>query len=193
MSYETYYDLLINACVRYDKTKKANIGKRRNVYTTNIDETYVDHPTACIHHVPDSPYEGIDLPPDAFYQAHTLSSRYPPSPRPGNPSRPSFRPQSQNSGPNKPIRRYDGPIFLPPQIYKLLIQNAMKTLKAYNTEAINRFHQRKVHNTAIVETPQNDLPEPPVPENDPSNLPESDLDIPDDPHPRLCEQSVSQL
>ena len=27
LSYETYYDLLINACVRYDKTKKANIGK----------------------------------------------------------------------------------------------------------------------------------------------------------------------
>ena len=56
LSYDTYYDLLINACVRYDKTKKANIGKRRNVYATNIDETYIDRPTACIDHVPDSPY-----------------------------------------------------------------------------------------------------------------------------------------
>ena len=27
LSYETYYDLLINACDRYDKTKRANIGK----------------------------------------------------------------------------------------------------------------------------------------------------------------------
>ena len=56
----------------------------------------------------------------------------------------------------------------------------MKALKAYNTEAISRFHQRKVHNTEIVESPQNDAcyPGPPVPEND---LPESDLDIPDDP------------
>ena len=80
LSYETYYDLLINACVRYDKTKKGNIGKRRNVYNTNIDDTYVDHPTACIDHVPDSPYGGIDLPPDEFYQVHTLSSRHPPSP-----------------------------------------------------------------------------------------------------------------
>ena len=62
LSYDTYYDLLINACVRYDKTKKANIGKRRNVYNTNIDETYVDHPTTCIDHVPNSPYGGIDLP-----------------------------------------------------------------------------------------------------------------------------------
>ena len=166
-SYETYCDLLINACVRYDKTKKANIGKGRNVYNTNIDDTYVDHPAVCIDHVLDSPYGGIDLPPDEFYQVQTLSSSHPSSPRPGNPSRPSFRPQSQNSGPNKPIRRYDGPIFLPPQIYKLLSQDAMKALKAYNTEAINRFHQRKVHNTEIVETPQHDLPEPPVPENDP--------------------------
>ena len=59
-----------------------------------------------------------------------LSSRHPPSPRPGQPSRPSFRPQSQHSGPTKPIRRYDGPMFLPPQIYKLLSQDAMKALKA---------------------------------------------------------------
>ena len=181
LSYETYYDLLINACVRYDKTKKANIGKRRNVYNTNIDDTYVDHPTACIDHVPNSPYGGIDLPPDEFYEVHTLSSRHPPSPRPGNPSRPSFRPQSQNSGPTKQIRRYDGPIFLPPQIYKLLSQDAMKALKAYNTEAISIFHQRKVHNTEIVESPQNDPPGPPVPEHDLPDVPESDLDIPGDP------------
>ena len=67
LSYDTYYDLLINACLRYDRTKKANIGKRRNVYATNIAETYINPPTACIDHVPNSPYGGIDLPPDAFY------------------------------------------------------------------------------------------------------------------------------
>ena len=156
LSYETYDDLLINACDRYDKTKKANIGKRRNVYNTNIDDTNVDHPTDCIGYVPDLPYEGMDLPPNEFYQVHTLSSRHTPSPRPGNPSRPHFMPQSQNSGPQKPIRRYDGPIFLPPQIYKVLSQDAMKALKAYITETINRFHQRKVHNTEIVETPRNE-------------------------------------
>ena len=118
LNYNTYYDLLLNACARYDKTKKANIGKRRNVYATNIDETYIDSPTPCIDHLPDSPYGGIDLPPDEFYQVHALSSRHLPSQRPGQPSRPPFRPQSQHSGSTKPIRRYDGPIFLPPQIYK---------------------------------------------------------------------------
>ena len=44
--------------------------------------------------------------------------------------------------------------------------------------AINRFHKRKVHNTEIVEEPQDDPPGPPVSETD---LPESDLNIPDDP------------
>ena len=57
----------------------------------------------------------------------------------------------------------------------------MKALKAYNTETINRFHQRKVHNTEIVETPQDERPGPPVSENDLPDLPESALDIPDDP------------
>ena len=73
-----------------------------------------------------------------------------------------------------------GPIYLPPQIYKLLSQDAMKALKAYNTKAINIFHQRKVHNTEVVETLLDDPPEPPVPENGPSDLRESDQDIPDD-------------
>ena len=170
LSYDTYYDLLINACVRYDKTKKAN-----------IDETYVDLPTACNDHVPDSPYGGIDLPPHEFYQVHALSSRHPPSQRPNQPSRPCYRPQSQHSGTTKPIRMYGGSISLPPQIYKLLSQDEMKALKAYNTEAITEFHQRKVHNTEIVESPQDDPPVPPVPENDLPDLPESNLDIPDDP------------
>ena len=60
-------------------------------------------------------------------------------------------------------------------------EDALKAHQAYNTEAITRFHQWKVHNTEIVETPQDDPPGPPVPENDPADLPESDLDIPDDP------------
>ena len=181
LSYDTYYDLLINACVRYDKTKKANIGKRRNAYATNMDDTYVDLPTACIDDVPDSPDGGIDLPPDEFDQIHALSSRHPPPQRPGQPTRPPFRPQSQNPRPTNPVRRYDGPLFLPPQIYRLLTEDALKALKAYNTEAISRFHKRKVPNTEIVEEPQDDPPGPPVPKNDLPDLPESDLNIPDDP------------
>ena len=135
-------------------------------------------PTASIDDVPDSPYGGIDLPPDEFYQVHALSSRHPPSQRPGQPTRPPFRPQSQNPRPTNSIRRYDGPIFLPPQIYRLLSEDALKALKSYNTEAISRFHKRKVHNTEIVEEHQDGPPGPPVSENDLPDLPESDLNIP---------------
>ena len=33
LKYQTYYDLLINACVRYDRTKNANIARRGHIYT----------------------------------------------------------------------------------------------------------------------------------------------------------------
>ena len=69
----------------------------------------------------------------------------------------------------------------------------MKALKPSNTEVISRFHQRKVHNTEIVEPIQKDPPGHPVPEHDLPDLPESDLDIPGDPSLDFCEQSLSQL
>ena len=56
----------------------------------------------------------------------------------------------------------------------------MKALKAYNTETLSRFHKRKVHNTDVVEIPQDDPPDPSVPDSWLSDLPESDLDVPDD-------------
>ena len=61
LSYQPYYDLLINARVRYDKTKTANLGKRRNVCNTNTDSNYIDYPTDVIDYVPDSFHGGIDL------------------------------------------------------------------------------------------------------------------------------------
>ena len=130
--------------------------------------------------VPNSPNGGIDLNPDEFHQIHALSSRHAP-PHPGNTSKTPFRSHSQQSGPQKSFKRYDGPIHLPPQIFKLLSQDAMKALKAYNTEAIDRFHQRNVHNTVVVEIPWDNPPELSVPDCGLSDLPESDLAIPDDP------------
>ena len=56
-----------------------------------------------------------------------------------------------------------------------------KALKVYYTEALNRFHKRKVHNTDVVEIPQGDPPELSVPDSGLSDIPESDLAIPEDP------------
>ena len=57
----------------------------------------------------------------------------------------------------------------------------MKDLKAYNTEAFNRFHKRKVHNIDVVEETQLDPPEPSDPDSGLSDLSETDLGILDDP------------
>ena len=149
LSYQTHYDLLINACVRYDDTKKANIGKRRYVYNSTVEPTYVDYPQDAFDIVQESPYwvyisllmssiRSMPFPLDIHlllglevHQNH-LSS-----------------PNLNNQVPKKSFKRYDGPIYLPQQIYKLLSQDAMKALKAYNTEVLNRFHKRKVHNNII--------------------------------------------
>ena len=42
LKYQTYYDLLQNACVRYDRTKKANIAKRGHIYQTSFTPTNDD-------------------------------------------------------------------------------------------------------------------------------------------------------
>ena len=130
LSYQTYYDLLINPYVRYDKTKMTNVGKRGNVYKSPVEPAYIDYPTDVSELSQESPLGGMDLPSDEFYQIHVLSSRHPPPPRPGSPPNPPFRPQSQQSRPQKSFRRYDGPIYLPPEIYKLLSQDSMKALRA---------------------------------------------------------------
>ena len=96
------------------------------------------------------------------------------------PPKTPFKPHLNNQDPQKSFKRYDGPVYLPPQIFKLLSQDASKALKSYNTEALNRFHKTKVHNTDVVEIPQDDSPEPSVPDSGHSDLPESDLDIPED-------------
>ena len=43
------------------------MGKRRNVYNSIVDPTYVDYPPDASDFVPESPYGGIDLPPDEVY------------------------------------------------------------------------------------------------------------------------------
>ena len=39
LKYQTYYDLLINACVRCDRTKKANVAKRGHIYQTTFTQS----------------------------------------------------------------------------------------------------------------------------------------------------------
>ena len=65
LKYETYYDLLIFACVRYDRTKKANIAKRGHIYQTSFTPNNDGFNNELPSETPNrDPYMGIDTPSD---------------------------------------------------------------------------------------------------------------------------------
>ena len=72
LKYQTYYDLLINACVRYDRTKNANIAKRGHIYQTSSTPDNDGFNDEIPYETPGrDPYMGIDIPGDEFYNIHT--------------------------------------------------------------------------------------------------------------------------
>ena len=105
LKYQTYYYLLINACVRYERTKKANIAKRGHIYQTTFTPNNDGFNDDLQSETPDSdPYMGIDTPSDEFYTINTNQSGPPMSARhklhPG-----LLRPnQSPNTFPKKPTK-----------------------------------------------------------------------------------------
>ena len=75
LKYQTYYDLLINACVRYDRTKKANIAKRGHIYQTTFSQSNDDFIGQIPSETPiGDPYMGIDTPSEEFYNINTNQS-----------------------------------------------------------------------------------------------------------------------
>ena len=121
LKYQTYYDLLINACVRCDRTKKANIRKRGYIYqaaTYTASDGFDDDNS---YEAPwGDPSQGIDTPNDEFYDIKTTHASPPMS------SRHKLRPRLPRlySGPNQfpkkpPNQKWTGPIYLPHHVYKL--------------------------------------------------------------------------
>ena len=123
----------------------------------------------------------IDISSDEFYQIHVLSSRHPTPFKPDGPLKPPLNPHPQQTKPQTSFKRYNDLIYLPSEIYKLLSKEAIDTLKVYDTEGINRFHQRKVYTADIVDEAHVDQPDAPEYDNVLSDLAEPDLDTPEDP------------
>ena len=131
LTYQIYYDHLINACVTYDRTKKANIAKRCHIYqasSTPVNDGFNDK---IFYETPGrDPYMGIDTPSDKFYNIDTtqyvspMSAMHEPHPRPPKTS------QSQETFPRKQTKqRWTGPIYLPTYIYKCLSQEVKDALQ----------------------------------------------------------------
>ena len=177
LKYQTYYDLLINACVRYDRTKKANVTKRDHIYQTTFaqsNDNFIDQiPSETPIGYPDM---GIDIPSDEFYNINTnqsgppMSARHKLQPRLLR-SNPNMKP---NTFPKKSARqKWTGPIYLPTQIYNFLSQEANDALQKYNVEAIQKFKATRnlneielIHN--VYEHTQEELP----PSTDEEEFPE---------------------
>ena len=125
LSYTSCYDLLINACVRYDSTNTSTTSKKRNVYTAAGAQD---------HHNIDKPHEmqfsqDIDTPSDDFYQVHQAKQGKPPPKPISGFQKDQFRPSTP-----KPPKKYDGPVYVPAEVYKLLSPEAIVAFKKYNTE-----------------------------------------------------------
>ena len=75
LNYSSYYNLLINACVRYDATKTSTPSKRRNDYAASGTQDFNTFEESHETHF----FQDIDTPTDDIYQVHqTKHSRNPP-------------------------------------------------------------------------------------------------------------------
>ena len=155
LSYTKYYNLLTNACIRYDTSHKQNLAAKRNVYQAS-EGNYNDEDLDIYHDIHSdswegSQYGGIDLPSDTFYTLHKANQ---------------YKPQQSNSSQNihgsnpktkSNFKQYDGPIFLPSEIYQHLDTKARDALQKYNQARTNR----KV-NQSSVDTPSSESTEEPT-------------------------------
>ena len=138
LNYSSYYNLLINACVRYDATKTSTPSKRRNVYAASGTQDFNTFEDSHETHFS----QDIDTPTDDFYQVHqTKHSRKPPTPLSGFQKDHSSKPSSAKK-PSAP-KKYDGPVYVPAEVYKLLSPEAVTALKKYNFEALNKMAKKR--------------------------------------------------
>ena len=142
LKYQTYYDLLKNACVRYDRTKKATIVKRGHIYqkisTPNIDDFFSQLPfetpdrdpyMVLIHSVMNyiilapinlSHLCLLDINSNTDYSGQTLI------------------PNLIHSQRNQPEKNGLVP-YICQDIYKHFRQETKEALQKYNVEAIQKF------------------------------------------------------
>ena len=147
LNYSSVYNLLINACVRYDATNTSTPSKRRNVYAAvgTQDVTLIEEP----HEKKLS--QDIDTPSDDFYQVHQAKhSKSPSKPFSGFQRDPSKK--TTPTPPKNPFMKSDGPVYVSAEVYKLRSPEAVVALKKYSTEAINKLAKKRgIHVTDIAD------------------------------------------
>ena len=129
MGYDNYLTLLQNACIRYDSNLKSRASPTsRAAYQHDLSPDHPDHLYPQDYSTSGTTYGGIDMPSEEFYEVHTTNLNRPPpvstlTPRKHIDAPPPGRPSPRQS---------PGPIYLPANIYKLLIDVAIKERKKHN-------------------------------------------------------------
>ncbi len=148
LKYTSYCDLLINACIRYDKTRKANVARKSNIYMASQDIQEEDDQDMDTDSWGED-FDGIDTPSEDFYQVNTTKTNFMSSKYKGRPRLPlkqfnnrtlvphkEVPPRNQPSKPFTP--KYDGPIYLPSHLYNMYSKEFKDALAKHNPEAIKR-------------------------------------------------------
>ena len=120
LNYLSYYNLLINACVRYNATNTSTPSKRRNVYAASVtqDFTIIEEPNETQFS------QDIDTPSDDIYQVHqTKHHKKPPKPLSG-----IQRDHATKNNPSAPKKPFKNMMVLFMFLQKYTNSSALKLL-----------------------------------------------------------------
>ena len=111
----------------------------------------------------------------------TKHSRKPPTPLSGFQKDHSRKPTSTVTKKPSDSKKYDGPVYVPAEVYKLLSPEAVIALKKYNSEALNKMAKKRgIHVTDITDQvlsiAENNISEEQVGANQDEDEPEGEAD-----------------
>ena len=164
ITYDKYFMMLQNACIRYDKTLKQKPSTTsRHVYQHELDEAPSVHDEEDDYMDDNIAPEGIDTPSDDIYNIHNTNINRAPQVRSLIPRTPPGKPKSMKAVPPKP--RYNQPVYLPKHIYNMLSDDVKKKLDKYNQEKKAQYkstsqRMAKVHEQDHDEANHPEHPEP---------------------------------
>ena len=133
ITYDEYFMMLHNACIRYDETLKQKLSTTsRAIYQHELDEDPSVHDEEDNYLDDNFAPNCIDTPSDDIYNIHNSNFERTPHVKSLIPRTSPGKPTSNKAIPLKP--RYNGPVYLPKHIYNMLSDDVKKELDKYNQE-----------------------------------------------------------
>ena len=127
ITYEKYFMMLQNACIRYDKTLKQKPSTTsRAVYQHELDKDPIVHDEEDDYLDDNSAPDGIDTPSDDIYNIHNTNFNSTLHEKSLIPRTTPGKPKLNKAIPPKP--RYNGPVYLPKHYCNMLSDDVKKEL-----------------------------------------------------------------